>query len=32
VVGELAAWIYRPILGALMGRAMRDLRDEVGRS
>ena len=31
LVGGLAAWCYRPILGALMTRALRDLRDEVAR-
>jgi hypothetical protein len=26
VVGELAAWIYRPVLLAMMDRSMRGLR------
>ena len=30
VLGEVAAWCYRPLLGWLMGRAQRDLLARVG--
>lgn len=31
IIGGLAAWCYRPVMGMLMGRAQRGLRDEVAR-